>query len=406
MRFLHKKLNNGLNIVGEENPDAMSASVGFFVKTGARDENPEINGVSHFLEHMLFKGTHEISALQVNEAFDNTGAKFNAFTSEENTVYYAAVLPEYLNNIVELWCKLLRPALRDEDFQIEKNVIKQEIAMYRDLPEFDVADKCRNLHFGSHPCGQSVLGSEQTIDTMTAEQMKNYFISRYSPDNMTLACAGNFDFNRLCKQVESLTKSWTPSAVSRQTSFFNGTGLSQRYGRDNLNREHICLMSAAPAYQDDLRYAAAMLAIITGDDVGSRLFWELVDTALAESASMHYDMMDGTGIFYSYIRTAPENRTVVMEKIKKVFDGLMTAGVSEKELTAAKNKRLSTITIKNETPMGRLVDLGFDWTYLQSYQPVDMEIQQIKAVTPADIQQVISKYNIAGFTEVSIGPKQ
>ncbi|MHC4855030.1 MAG: M16 family metallopeptidase, partial [Planctomycetota bacterium] len=121
MNFEHRQLDNGLTIIGEVNPNAQSTGVGFFVRTGARDETPEINGVSHFLEHMLFKGTDTLSALEVNNAFDRLGAKFNAFTSEENTVYYAAVLPEYLMDVATLWMQLMRPALRDDDFNIEKN---------------------------------------------------------------------------------------------------------------------------------------------------------------------------------------------------------------------------------------------------------------------------------------------
>jgi hypothetical protein len=133
--FQQFTLDNGLTIIGEVNRKARSASVGFFVRTGARDETPHISGVSHFLEHMLFKGTDELSALEVNAAFDRLGAKFNAFTSEENTVYYAAVLPEYLLDVSGLWMQLMRPSLRDDDFEIEKNVILEEIAMYKDLPQ-------------------------------------------------------------------------------------------------------------------------------------------------------------------------------------------------------------------------------------------------------------------------------
>ena len=123
MEFKHKKLANGLDLVGEVNKAAKSAAVGFFVKTGSRDEPKQINGVSHFLEHMLFKGTEKLSAIEVSEAFDRTGAQFNAFTSEENTVFYAAVLPEYLVEVTNLWVELMRPSLRDEDFSIEKDVI-------------------------------------------------------------------------------------------------------------------------------------------------------------------------------------------------------------------------------------------------------------------------------------------
>ncbi|UCF42486.1 MAG: insulinase family protein, partial [Planctomycetota bacterium] len=191
MEFKEKKLANGLDLVGEVNKSAKSVAVGFFVKTGSRDEPKQINGVSHFLEHMLFKGTERLSAIEVSEAFDRTGAQFNAFTSEENTVFYAAVLPEYLAEVTKLWIELMRPSLRDEDFGIEKDVIKEEIAMYKDLPSHDVIDRCRALHFDVHPCGNSILGTNESISNLTAEEMRGYFINRYAPNNMVLACAGN-----------------------------------------------------------------------------------------------------------------------------------------------------------------------------------------------------------------------
>ena len=147
MEFKIHKLKNGLTVIGEVNKSAKSTAVGFFVRTGARDEDLKINGVSHFLEHMVFKGTERLSPFAVNEAFDKTGAQYNAFTSEENTVFYAAVLPEYLAEITQLWVEMMRPALRTEDFNIEKQVIKEEIAMYKDQPNFDVMDRCRELYF-------------------------------------------------------------------------------------------------------------------------------------------------------------------------------------------------------------------------------------------------------------------
>ncbi|MHC4913321.1 MAG: M16 family metallopeptidase, partial [Planctomycetota bacterium] len=202
MEFKEKKLANGLDLVGEVNKSAKSVAVGFFVKTGSRDETKQINGVSHFLEHMLFKGTERLSAIAVSEAFDRTGAQFNAFTSEENTVFYAAVLPEYLVEVTKIWIELMRPALRDEDFGIEKDVIKEEIAMYEDLPSHDVIDRCRALHFDAHPCGNSILGTNESISNLTAEQMRGYFTNRYAPNNMLLACAGNFEWEQICSTAE------------------------------------------------------------------------------------------------------------------------------------------------------------------------------------------------------------
>ncbi len=404
MEFKKKILANGLAVIGEVNKSAKSAAVGFFVKTGSRDETEQINGVSHFLEHMLFKGTEKLSAFEVNEAFDKTGAQFNAFTSEENTVFYAAVLPEYLAEVTGLWTELMRPALRDEDFNIEKNVIKEEIAMYKDLPNFDVMDRCRRLHFDSHPCGNSVLGSEENISNLTAEQMREYFTRRYAPNNMAAAFAGNFDWEQICSIIEGSCEKWQKQTAIRKLEDSPGSKKKQRIEKPNLVREHICLMSPAVQAQDPRRLAAALLATIIGDDVGSRFFWELVDKALAEAASMQFGAMDGTGIFCSYIRCSSENVGKVLDTIKSIFESLSESGVTEEEMKTAKNKILSALVIKNELSMGRLIDLGGNWIYLQQYRSIEDDINAIKAVTIDDVNSLIEQFKPGDFTQLSIGP--
>ena len=404
MEFKHDNLANGLALIGEVNKSAKSAAVGFFVRTGSRDEVPAISGVSHYLEHMLFKGTEKLTALEVNEAFDRTGAQFNAFTSEENTVYYAAILPEYLAEVTKLWADLMRPSLRDEDFNIEKNVIKEEIAMYQDLPSFDVMDRCRALHFDGHPCGNSVLGSEQSIDDLTAGQMREYFARRYAPNNIVLACAGNFDWDQIRSIAAESCSSWQEQIVGRELEHYGGSRKKDRVTKASLVREHICLMSEGVSAQDPSRFAASLLGTIVGDDVGSRFFWELVDKALAEAASMSYGAMDGTGTFYSYIRCSNENVRKVLGIVRRVFDDIEKNGVTEDELAAAKNKILSTLVIKNELPMGRLIDLGFNWTYLEQYRTIEDDVAAIKGVTVGDVNTLIEQLSPGDFTQFSIGP--
>ncbi|MCP4453149.1 MAG: insulinase family protein, partial [Planctomycetes bacterium] len=250
MEFKEKTLSNGLQLIGEVNAHAKSAAVGFFVKSGSRDETPEVSGVSHFLEHMMFKGTEKMSALEVNAAFDATGAQFNAFTSEEQTVYYASVLPEYVARVTSLWIDLMRPSLRDEDFDLEKNVIKEEIAMYQDMPNFEVMDRCRSLHFQSHPCGNSVLGTVDSIDALTSQQMRDYFSQRYAPNNMVLVWAGNFQWDEMVDLAEQGSASWQAQAVARPLSHSSGSFKTDRTVQRKMAREHICLMSHGISFQD------------------------------------------------------------------------------------------------------------------------------------------------------------
>ena len=404
MNFECRTLDNGLTIIGEVNPLAQSAAVGFFVRTGARDETPQVSGVSHYLEHMLFKGTDTLSALEVNAAFDRLGAKFNAFTSEENTVYYAAVLPEYLMDVAELWMQLMRPSLRDDDFDIEKNVILEEIAMYKDLPQFEVMDQARALHFEKHPCGNSVLGTNESITSLTAEQMRSYFSKRYAPNNMVLACSGNFDFQALCQLANEQCAAWSTIDTTRELEDFSGTFESKHIQNPNLVRQHICLLSPSLSMQDRRRFAASLLGMILGDDSGSRYYWGLTEPALAEIAAMQCESMDGTGVFYSYLCCDPGKTQKVMEVVGGILAELEKTGISTTELEAAKNKMLSALTIRCEQPMGRLVSLGFNWIYNHQYQSVQQDVDAIKAVNVADISYLIQQLKPAKFTMLSLGP--
>ncbi len=405
MEFRKTTLSNGMAIVGEINPAAQSAAVGFFVRTGSRDETPQINGVSHFLEHMLFKGNDRLSALEVNEAFDRTGAKFNAFTSEENTVYYAAVLPRFLAEVTELWTELLRPALRQSDFDMEKNVILEEIAMYKDTPHFDVMDKCRALHFGDHPCGASVLGTNESIIGLTSEAMRGYFDLRYSPNNIVAACCGNLDFEATCELIERQCGDWKATEAARPLSYFGGTFQKHREERANLVREHICMMSAGMGMQDQRRFAMSLLATIVGDDTGSLYFWELVDPAIAETAVMQAEAMDGVGAMYSYIRCSPKDAPRAGEIVRHIFEDLASTGITQAELETARNKVLSALTIKSEQPMGRLVNLGFNWVYSREYRSVADDIASIRAITVDDVNSLIGEFDLRSFTSYSIAPE-
>src|SRR5580692_8551311 len=187
MKFHSATLPNGLQIIAESNPDAHSFAAGFYVNTGSRDELPALNGVSHFLEHMMFKGSSKYSWEDVNRIFDEMGAQYNAYTSQENTAYFANVLPEFSERAVEHLSHLLRPAIRQEDFDTEKKVILEEIAMYLDEPGHRIYEKLMATHFAGHPLAMSVLGSAQAIKNLKRNEMTEYFHKRYRPGNTILA---------------------------------------------------------------------------------------------------------------------------------------------------------------------------------------------------------------------------
>src|SRR5580704_6293979 len=208
MEFLTHTLPNGLEIVAECNAEAYSAALGFIVKTGARDESDDVAGVSHFLEHMAFKGTPTRSADDVNRELDEIGSSANAATSEETTIFYAPMLPDYQSRATEILADILRPSLRQADFDTEKKVILEEIQMYEDQPPFCADDKCRAAYFGDHPLGRSVLGTLQSIEDLPLAAMREYFRRRYAPGNIVLAAAGRIDFDRLVADCRGACGDW------------------------------------------------------------------------------------------------------------------------------------------------------------------------------------------------------
>src|SRR3954469_8503028 len=202
LTFHYKQLSNGLDVIAEVNPDSHSFAARLFVKTGSRDEPPAVNGVSHFLEHMMFKGSSKYTWEDVNRIFDEMGAKYNAFTSQEMTAYYANVLPEFTEKAMEHLSHLLRPAIRTSDFETEKNVILEEIAMYLDDPGHRLYERLMEVHFGNHPLSLSVLGSAESIQKLQRDQMANYFTARYGPGNMVLSVTGRLDFSEIVSLAE------------------------------------------------------------------------------------------------------------------------------------------------------------------------------------------------------------
>src|SRR5438094_2460576 len=216
MPFQKHVLKNGLRIIGETNASARSVALGFFVRTGARDEGPEVSGVSHFLEHMVFKGTPRRTALEVNLDFDRIGADYNAFTSEENTVFYAAILPEYLPQTVDILADILRPSLRPDDFDMEKNVIIEEIGMYEDQPMWSAYDQAKRAYFADHPLGNSILGTPESIRGLSRDQMHTYFQRRYVSPNITVVVAGNFAWQPFVAEIEKHCAGWNAGPTGRE----------------------------------------------------------------------------------------------------------------------------------------------------------------------------------------------
>jgi predicted Zn-dependent peptidase len=404
LEFREHVLANGLEIVAECNPAAYSAAIALFVKTGARDESDAIAGVSHFLEHMMFKGTPSRSADDVNREFDEMGADYNAGTGEEITVYHAAVLPEYQDRAVELLADILRPALREADFDMEKQVILEEIQMYEDQPPFGADDKVRALHFGAHPLAHSVLGTAESIGGLTVEAMRDYFHRRYSPANIALVAAGRIDFPRLVATAQQQCGDWQPVPSERVVQPCAARDGFQLLLKDSATQQYLLQLSAGPAAEDADRYAAKLLATVLGDDSGSRLYWELVDPGLAENVSLSHCEYQGAGTMITYMSCDPAEAADNRQRILDVYRKAEAEGIAPAEVEQAKNKVRSRIVLSSERPRGRLFVLGSDWIYRREYRPTEADLAAVAGLTADDLMAVLAKYPLTRASTVTIGP--
>jgi predicted Zn-dependent peptidase len=403
--FLNHTLPNGLTIIGEPSPQARSVALGFYVRTGSRDELANVSGVTHFLEHMVFKGTPRRSALDVNRDFDRIGANYNAFTSEENTVFYAAILPEYLPQAVDVLADILRPSLREDDFEMEKNVIIEEIGMYEDQPMWSAYDHAKKIYFAEHALGNSILGTPESIRALKRDQMNAYFERRYVAPNITVAVAGNFDWQKVLALVESHCGQWNTGSAPREgVSETPGSCEFRVMKKDKVTQEHVFLISSAPAADSPLRHSADTLALALGDDSGSRLYWALVDPGLADSADCSFHDYEGAGSFYTSFSCEPGRTEEDLALVRQVFDDVQKNGLSAEELNQAKSKILSRVVRSGERPMGRMQSIGMAWTYLKKYRSVDDELKAFEAVTLESIREVLDRYPLGRVTTLALGP--
>lgn len=408
MQFHRETLDNGLEVIAESSDAAVSTSIGFFVGAGARDESDGLSGVSHFLEHMTFKGTEDLSADDINRQFDWMGASANAFTTEEDTVYYAAVLPDQQQKAVDLLGKMMRPALRKEDFDTEKLVILEEIRMYDDQPPFGADDRCRASFFGNHPLARSVLGTTDTIEALPVERMREYHRMRYTPENIVLAASGVVDFPDLVESAKHLCGTWErvslpdrrhPPPVPTHSS-------TEAIVRDSASLEYVIRMSAGPSAADEERWAAKMLSLVLGDDSGSRLYWDLVDSGIAEHASLqHYDFLDA-GVFATQISCAGDAAEKILLRTLELYQQAATHGIHEEEWQRARNKLSSRVVLAGERPRRRLFAIGLEWAHEKIYRSISDDLSIVESVSLDGLHDVLRRWPLDSHAStVLAGPE-
>ncbi len=392
--FYTHRLSNGLQIVGQPMPDFESVSVSYYVRTGSRDEpDPSIAGVSHFLEHMVFKGTRTLDWQQIPLEFNKIGAELNAFTSHEATVYFARVLGEYLERAVELLSDMMYPRLAESDFETEKEVIVNEIARSEDQPYNLAYRRMMQTYFGNHPLGHDVLGTRESIRNMHIEQMRNYWNRRYGANDLILSVAGNFDWEHIIDLAEQYCSNWRTGDAGRDVSRYEpAQSINQVVVDKKLKQQIIIIAMPSVDIKDSDYYAAALGGSIFGDGDGSRLYWNIHQKGLAESASAGIWAMEGTGIMLMEANTTPEHAPKVLKLLRGELDNLLEDGVHEDELRRAKDKWISNLVLSSESTFSRMRTLANDWVTEGRLVSLDEEIERVEKVTTDDVIHALRRF--------------
>ena len=393
-QFFTHRLPNGLQLLGQRMPDLESVSLCFHARTGARDEaDPALFGVSHFLEHMVFKGTARRDTEQITLDFNLMGAEFNAFTSVEQTVYYARILHEYLPNAVDLLSDMMRPRLDAEDFSMERNVILEEIARSEDVPTGQAYRRLMQTYFANSPLGHDVLGTKESIRDLSVEQMRAYHARRYGANNLIFAIAGNFEWENVVELVEQACARWNDGEAGRDAApYVPDRPQRSVVVKPQLQQQLILIASPSVSMQDDDLYAAHLAAMVLGDGTGSRLYWNIYQKGLAESASASLSPFDNTGMLLTLLSTTPDHAAAVLELAQAELKGLQEDGVQAEELRRAKDKLISRTVLDGDSAFSRMQDLAYTWVAEGTMRSIQDEMDRIEAVTLDDVRRALDRF--------------
>jgi predicted Zn-dependent peptidase len=404
-RFHEQQLANALQLLGQYMPDVQSVSACFYVRTGARDEEPSLNGVSHFLEHMTFKGTPTRSYEDINREFEEMGAENNAGTGHEFTYFYAKVLREHASSLIALLADMMRPRLDADDFDQERQVILEEIARYEDMPRAKIGNYLMEHYFTGSGLSRPVLGTTDTISAMTVESMRAYWQRRYGANNMLFAIAGNFDWDAVRGQVEQLCGAWTSGEIGRTAIAARPPSGLYVYTRPDLQQQLVDIGFPGVAYSDPDRYAAEVLGTVLGDSTGSRLYWQVQEQGLAEGIGGDYMAMDGTGMLYVAASLQPAKTRRALAAIREVVQELQRGPIGEDELRRAKTKLLSRLVMSGESTNSRMLSLCGSWVSLGKLETLEEEAAQIDAVTLDDLYRLRERVPLDAYqVTVALGP--
>jgi predicted Zn-dependent peptidase len=407
-------LPGGLRIVTETLPAVRSVALGIWVGVGSRDEDARHTGATHYLEHLLFKGTRRRTALDISAEMDAVGGEMNAFTTKEYTCYYARVLDADLPLAVDILSDMVTSSvISPQDVDAERNVVLEEIAMNDDDPTDTVHEAFAAHLFGDTPLGRPVLGTVESINTITRDQIFEHYRARYSPDHLVVAAAGSLDHDDLVRQVSAafgpaITPDAEPAPPRLSGEYAGpghvpGTGL--RLVSRGIEQANLVLGCEGLPRTDDRRYALGVLNAALGGGMSSRLFQEIREKrGLAYSVYSFASQNADTGMWGIYVGCLPSKADDVLSICTSEVEKLVSGGLTDAELERGKGQMRGSIVLGLEDPSSRMSRIGKSELVYPRLEPVEETLAAIEAVTLDDIRAVASEVLTRPKTLAVVGP--
>ncbi|WP_102262233.1 M16 family metallopeptidase [Mesobacillus jeotgali] len=395
---------NGVRIVLEQIPTVRSVAIGVWIGTGSRNENPENNGISHFLEHMFFKGTKTRSAREIAESFDSIGGQVNAFTSKEYTCYYAKVLDNHAQYALEVLADMFFNSTFDpEELNKEKNVVNEEIKMYEDTPDDIVHDLLSQAVYGDHPLGYPILGTEETLQSFTGEKLEQYMHDTYRPENVVISIAGNVP-ESFINNAEKFFGSYEASKekMEYEKPAFHATQASRK---KETEQAHLCLGFEGLQIGHSDVYSLIVLNNVLGGSMSSRLFQEVREQrGLAYSVFSYHSAYRDSGMVTIYGGTGANQLGVLYETIQDTLTKLRAEGITEKELNNSKEQLKGSLMLSLESTNSRMSRNGKNELLLGRHRSLDEIVEQIDQVTKDSVDGMANKIFTDKYSVSLISP--
>ena len=382
-------LSNGLTVISEKIESVRSVSVGVWIKTGSRYEEMQDNGIAHFLEHMVFKGTKRRSALKIAQSLESLGGSLNAFTGKEVTCYYAQSLDNHLKQVIDVLSDMLCNSLfQPKEIEKEKMVVIEEIKSVKDTPEDYIFDIFQEKLFPNCPLGNPILGTEDSVSQFNKNRLVSYLNKFYSTKNTVISAAGNVEHDKLVQLVEKYFN--LPQTENNlKATKANDAAMESFEIHQQINQAHLCMGNAGIAFTSKMRYPLLLLNTYLGGGMSSRLFQKLREkNGLAYSVYSFIDFYKDTGLFGVYIGTDKKKFSKAKKILIQELDAAAQNQISANALNKLKNQLKGNIVIGFENTSRRMSQIAKNEIYLNKHVDINEIIGNIDAVTSEDIYDV------------------